>query len=80
MDGNFHSMTNLFNQLGLPSEASAIQAFIQSNRPLDHHLTLVEAPFWAPSQAEFLREQLQNDADWAVMIDILDRELRGASS
>lgn len=76
MEANLHSMTDLFNQLGLPSDPLEIQAFIKLNRPLDHQVTLHEAPFWTPSRAAFLREQPQEDADWAVIIDKLDSGLR----
>lgn len=79
MEGNLHSMTNLFNQLGLPSEPAAIQAFIDSKRPLGRDIALVEASFWTPAQAAFLREQLQQDADWVGIIDKLDSGLRQAS-
>lgn len=80
MDDALHSMTNLFSQLGLPSKPAEIQAFLESNRPLAARFALHEAPFWTPSQAEFLREQIQNDADWAGIIDRLDSELRPRST
>jgi len=79
MEQNLHLMTSLFDQLGLPSTPAAIQAFIESKRPLDHHLALHDAPFWSSSQAAFLREQVENDADWAVIIDKLDSGLRRAT-
>ena len=78
MESSQHSMTHLFTQLGLPSEPGDIQGFIAANRPLAPHLALYEAPFWTPSQAEFLREQIQMDADWATVIDKLDSGLRQA--
>jgi hypothetical protein len=73
---NFHSMTCLFAQLGLPSEPSAIETFIELNSPLGRDVRLHEAFFWTSSQAEFLHEQIQYDADWAVIIDKLDSGLR----
>lgn len=76
MESTQHSMTQLFSQLGLPSSPAEIQAFIASKRPLDPGLALDEAPFWSPAQAGFLREQLQQDADWATIIDKLDSGLR----
>ena len=76
MEGSFHSMTHLFAQLGLPSRPADIQAFIEANRPLAAGLKLHEAPFWTPSQAEFLREEVQEDADWAGIIDELNTGLR----
>ncbi len=76
MEGNLHSMTSLFTQLGLPSKPEDIQVFIESNRPLVKHIPLHEAPFWTPSQAAFLRDEVQDDADWAGVIDRLDSSLR----
>ncbi len=76
MDPNPHPMSTLFAQLGLPSAPTEIQAFIARHRPLPSDLPLPEAPFWSPVQAAFLREQLAEDADWAVIIDKLDSGLR----
>jgi hypothetical protein len=78
MESSLHSMTHLFAQLGLPSGAADIQAFIEGRRPLPTSFALHEAPFWTASQAEFLREQVQDDADWAGIIDRLDSGLREA--
>lgn len=79
MEGNLHSMTSLFNQLGLPSEPEAIEAFIETHRPLADGLKLHEAPFWTAAQAGLLREQVLVDADWAGIIDQLDSALRQAN-
>ena len=76
MEGNVHSMTNLFNQLGLASEPADIEAFIAAHRPLADGLKLHEAPFWTASQAGLLREQVLDDADWVGIIDQLDSGLR----
>ena len=76
MDTHLHAMTDLFAQLGLPSSPEAIQAFIETNRPRAAHLALPDAPFWTPSQAGFLRDQVQDDADWAGVIDRLDAAFR----
>ena len=76
MEETLHSMTSLFTQLGLPAEPAEIQAFIESHRPLATRLELNEAPFWTSSQSDFLREEVQHDADWAGIIDRLDSGLR----
>lgn len=76
METDLHSATNLFAQLGLPSTEADIQAFITSHWPLDSQVKLSEAPFWTASQAKFLRDQIANDADWAVVVDTLDASLR----
>ncbi len=80
MEDGLHSMTHLFVQLGLPSEPADIQAFLDAGRPLPAHLRLDEAPFWTPPQAAFLREQVQEDADWSGIIDRLDSALRQGRS
>ncbi len=72
MESHLHAMTDLFAQLGLPASPAAIQAFIETHRRDAAHLALPDAPFWTPAQAEFLRDQVQNDADWASVIDALD--------
>jgi hypothetical protein len=76
MEGSLHSMTNLFNQLGLPSAPADIEAFIEAHRPLAEGLKLDAAPFWTASQAALLREEILQDADWAGIIDRLDSGLR----
>lgn len=76
MEGTVHTMTHLFEQLGLPSAPADIQAFIETHRPLSAALPLQEAPFWSPVQATFLREEVLDDADWALIIDKLDAALR----
>ena len=76
MDTLHHSLNDLFAQLGLPSDDVSIHQFIQTHRPLDTAIYLVDAPFWTPSQSAFLREQLQADADWTALVDQLSSALR----
>ena len=61
----------MFGQLGLPDDTASIEAFIASHRPLPPEVALADAPFWTPSQAQFLREEIAEDADWAEIIDSL---------
>lgn len=75
MESSTHTLNNLFAQLGLPSEDSAIQSFIQTHNHLAGSLALSEAPFWTPTQAAFLREEILKDADWAEVIDQLNTRL-----
>jgi Protein of unknown function (DUF2789) len=75
-----HTMEDLFAQLGLPSEAQAIVDFVRQHRPLPDDLRLSEAPFWTASQAAFLRDQLREDADWALLVDSLNAQLRAQDS
>jgi Protein of unknown function (DUF2789) len=71
MDTEFHRLCDLFAQLGLPHEPAAVDAFITRHRPLPAGMSVCDAPFWTPSQAEFLREQMRADADWALVVDSL---------
>ena len=75
MEAPIHTMSNLFAQLGLPSEQASIDHFIETHRPLATSILLSEAPFWTPAQATFLSEELLEDADWAEVIDELNAEL-----
>ncbi|HEY6898698.1 MAG TPA: DUF2789 domain-containing protein [Rhodocyclaceae bacterium] len=79
MESSQHTMSNLFAQLGLPSEPDDIRSFIERHRPLAPDVRLHRAPFWSPSQAAFLREEIAEDADWAEVVDQLDGELRAAN-
>lgn len=76
MDGINHDLSDLFLQLGLPSEQKDIDAFINQHGPLDRSIPLEEARFWNKSQKAFLTQQLQADADWAEPVDQLNTLLR----
>jgi len=76
MEELLHSLTSLFQQLGLPSSPEEIRHFIDAHRPLPEQVSLHAAPFWSRSQAAFLLENIQNDADWAEVIDRLNVALR----
>jgi len=75
MDLTEHSLTTLFEQLGLASTSDGIDAFVRNHR-LPHDTPLCDAPFWNPAQAGFLREALMLDSDWAEPVDHLDVMLR----
>lgn len=77
MESPVHSMRNLFAQLGLPSDQASIDQFIATHSPLPQGMTLADAPFWTPAQANFLREEILEDADWAEIIDQLNANLHG---
>lgn len=74
METPMHSMNNLFAQLGLASDQAFIAHFIATH-PLETSVALCDAPFWTPSQAAFLREEILKDADWAEVIDALNAAL-----
>ncbi|HUN00878.1 MAG TPA: DUF2789 domain-containing protein [Halothiobacillus sp.] len=75
MDAVFHPLADLFAQLGLPNTPVEIDAFI-AQHPLVPAIALVDAPFWSTAQAQFLRESIEQDADWAEAVDHLDARLR----
>ncbi|AHF66911.1 MULTISPECIES: DUF2789 domain-containing protein [Pseudomonas] len=66
-----HSLPNLFAQLGLDSDEDSIQNFI-ANHSLPDDVKLIDAEFWTPQQARFLKEELREDADWAPVVDELN--------
>jgi hypothetical protein len=76
MDQAHHAMSDLFAQLGLEHDDASIKRFIAKHRPLAATTTLVDAPFWTPVQAAFLKEKLAEDSDWALPIDHLSASLR----
>ena len=71
MESPFRPIADLFKQLGLAAEPSDIDQFITIHRPLPEGVSLCDAPFWSPSQAQFLREGIGRDADWADPVDSL---------
>lgn len=70
MDTNPHTLSVLFEQLGLPSDRASIDAFISTHR-LQPGDKLSHAPFWNEAQAAFLRNALVSDDDWAIEVDEL---------
>ncbi|MDX1347816.1 MAG: DUF2789 domain-containing protein [Thiomicrorhabdus chilensis] len=76
MEAPVHSLNALFEQLGLPSSESEIETFIETHKTIAKTTPLAQASFWTPSQAAFLAEAINNDADWAEVVDQLDTMLR----
>ena len=74
MDTTESSMTNLFLQLGLPAGKAEIATFIEAHQ-LPEEVALADAPFWNDAQRQFLREELGEDADWAIIVDELSESL-----
>ncbi|OPA88142.1 hypothetical protein BFW87_23255 [Pseudomonas fluorescens] len=74
MDAPIPTLETLFEQLGLDSTPEAIDAFIVAH-PLPEAVKLIDAPFWTPQQAQFLKEELRDDADWAIPVDELNQRL-----
>lgn len=75
MDTSRHSLQALFAQLGLANSDTAIEAFLLNNR-LHAEVPLEQAAFWNAGQAQFIREAIAEDADWAEIVDQLDAQLR----
>ncbi len=76
MDTSEHTLATLFDQLGLDSTDKAIEDFVNEHRPLAKQTELHLASFWSVSQSAFLKQEIENDADWAEIIDHLDTMLR----
>ncbi|HES76818.1 MAG TPA: DUF2789 domain-containing protein [bacterium] len=76
MEHGFHPLTELFDQLGLSSDAASIDAFVAQYCPLNYEVALADAPFWTVAQAQFIREAIEQDADWVEAVDHLDALLR----
>ena len=76
MNAPDHSFSELFDQLGLPSDEAGMRQFLQSHTPLAADIALPAAAFWTTAQAAFLREEILKDADWAEVIDRLNMSLR----
>ena len=76
MDTTYHQFKELFDQLGLPSDTCSIKFFLAENTPLNGCVRLEDAPFWMTSQAAFLHEKIQLDADWAAVVDQLNVAMR----
>ncbi|NVK39833.1 MAG: DUF2789 domain-containing protein [Oceanospirillaceae bacterium] len=76
MDTSQHTMHNLFEQLGLPSDERNVEQFIRTHRLFSQDIRLDQATFWTESQAEFLREAFDEDSDWCEVVDELNTRLR----
>lgn len=75
MDTSAHNLKSLFQQLGLPTSTAAINAFMENNH-LPADIPLQQAAFWNAAQAQFLRDAIAEDSDWAEVVDQLDAQLR----
>ncbi|KAA0947725.1 MULTISPECIES: DUF2789 domain-containing protein [unclassified Pseudomonas] len=74
MEAPTHTLENLFEQLGLDASPKMIDSFIGQHH-LPEDVKLIDAPFWSPQQAQFLKEELREDADWAIAVDELNQRL-----
>ncbi|NWE37514.1 DUF2789 domain-containing protein, partial [Pseudomonas gingeri] len=72
MDAPTYNLKDLFEQLGLESSPEAIDAFI-GEHTLANDVKLIDADFWSPQQAQFLKDELREDAVWAIAVDELNQ-------
>jgi len=79
MDTITHNLSGLFAQLGLPNSSDEIADFIDRNRPVAKNRAIYELDIFTRSQKQFLHEGLQQDAEWAEVIDELHALLRHES-
>ena len=70
------TLKDLFGQLGLPNNQQEMDTFVEEHKGLEQKIRIEDAPFWTVSQAYFLRTSLQEDAEWAELIDQLSALLR----
>ena len=75
VDFSRQSKNTVFKQLGLPATERYINSFF-SRHKLDPETRLTDADFWTEAQAAFLKEALEEDADWTEIVDQLDARLR----
>jgi hypothetical protein len=76
MQAIYHTLEDLFEQLGLKSDHHSIEHFVQTHQTLTERTPLYKASFWSAAQSTFLEESISEDADWAVVVDSLDGLLR----
>jgi hypothetical protein len=76
MESQAHTLSSLFDQLGLDAQNTSIDNFITINKTIPCNVELHEATFWNASQASFLKQMKDEDVDWAGIIDQLDVMLR----
>jgi hypothetical protein len=75
MENPQHTLSDLFSQLGLAATSMDIDDFVAAHSPLLEGVALAEASFWTTAQAEFLKEKILDDADWAEVVDQLNERL-----
>ena len=76
MESQIHTLSSLFDQLGLDNEDSSIEHFINHHKPVPGDVELHQAEFWSRSQSDFIKQMKDEDADWVGIIDQLDVMLR----
>lgn len=75
MDTTPQDFSHLFEQLGIDSSESNIDKFIAEHK-IPNNVLLSQADFWNESQKSFLKEAIEEDAQWSELIDHLDTLMR----
>ena len=75
MDTTPQDLNHLFEQLGIESSEENIDRFIAESM-IPNNVLLYEADFWTESQKSFLKEAIDEDAQWSELIDHLDVLIR----
>ncbi len=65
------TMTDLFDQLGLPSDEASIQIFIAQHDGVCRACGLEQASIWNESQRTFLKEAVAQDSEWSIKAEAL---------
>ena len=76
MNIGLYNFNNLFEQLGLENTNDAIETFLLKQPDISVGLPLHNASIWTVSQATFLKEAKEQDAEWSHLVDELDMRLR----
>lgn len=74
MGASVYCLSTLFEQLGLSGKDDDIETFIRDHR-LSEGTKVYEAEYWTPQQAAFLKESLDQNAEWALIVDELNVRL-----
>ncbi|GGB62284.1 DUF2789 domain-containing protein [Shewanella inventionis] len=75
MDTTENDLGHLFKQLGLGYTQQEIDSFVSRNK-VNKDTLLIDADCWNHSQRAFLKEALNEDAQWSEIIDQLDVMMR----
>lgn len=66
------TMKDLFSQLGLDSSDEGIDYFIYQNKGLPENMHIEDADIWTDAQRNFIKAELEEDAEWCELIDQLN--------
>lgn len=58
MELGIHTMSDLFEQLGLPSDEASMTTFIATHRTTAVNFTLPDVAIWTPAQPSFCARPL----------------------